>query len=251
MMRPSEHRRGRLLLEMAVIVFSVLFALVVNEWRQGVARAATVETVLGTVWREAETNRGEVARALDHHRDLLAQLRAGGIIMGRVDLNTVPLDTTSAVRLARTATDLVRAEARQTGRRPPSPFRARRLPDGRWELSSAEGTLLVEIHGDTALVRGSGNIVLGPPFLLDSAWETAQATQAAVHMDPEIVAAMAAVRQLQRRVDGTVNRIADFLYSTGEGADMISALADLAGFEAALLEAYDHLLGLRPRAAAP
>jgi hypothetical protein len=246
-----ERRRGRLALEMVVIVFSVLVALVANEWRQGVARASTVESVLGTVRREAVANRAEVARALEHHRDMVAQLRAGGIVTARLDLNTVPLDTTSAARLARTATELVRAEAREAGRRPPAPFRARRLADGRWELSSGEGTLLLEIRGDSALVRGTGNIVLRPPFLLDSAWETAQATQAAAHMDPEIVAAMATVRQFQRYVDATVSRIMDFLYGATGDADMISALSDLAGFEAALLEAYDRLLALNPPPAAP
>jgi hypothetical protein len=64
----SQRPRGRLLLEMVVIVFSVLVALVANEWRQGVARASTVETVLGTVRREAEANRAEVATVRQYQR---------------------------------------------------------------------------------------------------------------------------------------------------------------------------------------
>jgi hypothetical protein len=241
----SEPRARRLVLEMFVIVVSVMLALLANEWRQGVARAATVEAVAGTARREAEANRAEVARALEHHRDLLAQLRAGGVITARLDLNRVRLDTTSEARLALTATTLARAEARAAGQPAPGPFRARRLPDGRWELTSPESRALVEIRGDSAFIRTPGGIVLRPPFFLDSAWETAQATQATVHMDTEVVAAMAAVRQLQRRVEATAARIIDRLYDAGD-ADMVSALSDLATFETELVEAYDRLLGLLP-----
>jgi hypothetical protein len=241
----SEPKGRRLVLEMFVIVVSVMLALLANEWRQGAARAATVEAVAGTARREAETNRAEVARALEHHRDLLAQLRAGGIITARLDLNRVRLDTTSEARFAVTATNFALAEARAAGRPAPGPFRARRLPDGRWELTSPESRALVEIQGDSAFIRTPGGIVLRPPFLLDSAWEAAQATQASVHMAPEVVAAMAAVRQLQRRVEATADRIIDRLYDAGE-ADMVSALSDLASFETELLQAYNRLLDLLP-----
>jgi hypothetical protein len=241
----AEPRGRRLFLEMVVIVASVMLALVANEWRQGVARAATLEAVADAARREAVANRAEAVRALEHHRDMLAQLRAGGIVQTRLDLRRVRLDTTSEARFAVTATNIARAQARDEGRPPPGPFRARRLPDGRWELTSAESRALVEIRGDTALIRTPGGIVLRPPFFLDSAWETAQATQATAHMDTEVVAAMATVRQLQRRVEATAARIADRLYDAGD-ADMVSALSDLATFEAELVEAYDRLLGLLP-----
>jgi len=104
----------------------------------------------------------------------------------------------------------------------------------------------VEIRGDTAVVRGTGNIVLAPPFLVETAWETAQLTQAALDMDPGLVAAMARARQLHRYVEGTAARLVDMLYGTAQRMEPLSALSDLASFEAMLLEVYDELLGLLP-----
>ncbi len=59
------------------------------------------------------------------------------------------------------------------------------------------------------MVRGTGNITLSPPFLVKAAWEAAQVTQAALHMDPEIVEAMARIRQIHRNVEAVVSRLVD------------------------------------------
>lgn len=242
--RPAGRRDGRaspLLLEIGVIVFSVLVALAANEWRQSVARNATVASVLGTLTDEVSANRVEVERALAHHRDLVRQLTSGGIELRRLDLGQVALDTTSEERLARSLFDVARA----MGGPFREEFRARRLPDGRWEVDTGEEPLWLTIRGDTAIIRGTGNIALQPPFLLDSAWETAQATHAAVYMDPEIVAAMARIRQLQRRMDATVSRLTDILYGTAAArANPVPALQDLVWFEQAMLDAYETLLAL-------
>jgi hypothetical protein len=232
-------RPARLLLEMGVIVFSVMVALVANEWRQGAARRATVAAVLETVIQETSANRAQMERALEHHRELVAQLRSGGIEMQRLDLREVPVDTTSAAAFGRSLYRI----ARSMGATFQEEFTAERLADGRWEVSTPSGQVWVTIQGDTAILRGTGNIALNPAFLVDSAWETAQVTQAAVHMDPEVVAAMARIRQLHRMMDGTIDRLIDMLYGTAaSGASPLSALQDLVMFEQRTLEAYDDLL---------
>jgi len=247
--RDRRRRRtlGRVLAEMGVIVFSVLLALAANEWRQGAARDATVDTVLEMVRTEVTRNRAQVVEALAHHESLLAQLRGGGIEMARVDLRTFPVDTTSAAAMGRSVTALLEAEMLASGNVPPPTFEARRLPDGEWLLVSEVGSIRIGIRGDTAVVRGTGNIALRPPFLVEAAWETAQLTQAAVHMDPEIVSAMAQVRQLHQQVEGTASRLMDMLYGTSAGrAEPLAALSDLVVFEDLLLQAYDQLLALLP-----
>lgn len=237
---------GRLLAEMAVIVFSVLLALAASEWAQGAQRRATVETVLETVRAEAVANRAEAARALEHHSSLVAQLRTGGIEMARFDLRTAPVDTSSTEAFGRSMNAIIQGETASRGEGGIPTFQPRRLPDGTWLLESPMGSVRVEIRGDTAVVRGSGNLTLNPPFLVESAWETAQLTQAAIHMDPAIVAAMARVRQLQRYVDGTVSRLVDMLYGNAARVEPLSALSDLASFESSLVQAYDELLALLP-----
>jgi hypothetical protein len=235
-------RAPRLAAEMAVIVFSVLFALAANEWRQAQSRNATVATVQETIRAETVANRAQVERAVAHHRDLVAQLRGGGIVMARLGVRDAGIDTTSAAAFART----LHAAARAYGQTSWREFDAERLDDGDWRVVHDQGEFRVSIVGDSATVRGRGNISLRPPFLVDSAWETAQITQAAVHMDPEIVASLARIRQLQRMLDGTVDRLVDILYATASGGDIISALQDLIMFEQSLLDAYDGMLAALP-----
>jgi hypothetical protein len=240
--RARLRRASRMAAEMAVIVFSVLFALAANEWRQAQSRNATVATVHETIRSETVANRAQVERALDHHRDLVAQLRGGGIVLARVDVREAGIDTTSAAAFART----LQAAARAQGAPLWSELRAQRLPDGDWQVRHDEGEFRVTVTGDSAVIRGTGNIALQPPFLVDSAWETAQVTQAAVHMDPEIIASLARIRQLQRMLDRTVSRLVDILYGTVSGGDIVSALQDLTMFEQNLLEAYDQILAALP-----
>jgi hypothetical protein len=228
--------------EMAVIVFSVLFALAANEWRQAQSRNATVATVHETIRSETTANRAQVTRALEHHRELVAQLRGGGIVLARVDVREAGIDTTSTAAFARTLSAAARAQGGPVW----SEFRAQRLPDGDWQVRHDEGEFRVTVTGDSALIRGTGNIALQPPFLVDSAWETAQVTQAAVHMDPEIIASLARIRQLQRMMEETVARLVDILYGTVSGGDLVSALQDLTMFEQNLLDAYDQILAALP-----
>jgi len=248
--RPFSRRRGRrtlgrLLAEMAVIVVSVLLALAASEWAQGAQRRATVRAVLATVRAEAVANRAEAARALEHHASMVSQLRTGGIEMARFDLRTAPVDTSSVQAFGRSMNAILQAQSAMSGEGIPV-FQPRRLPDGVWLLEAPVGSVRVEVRGDTAVIRGTGNLTLAPPFLVESAWETAQLTQAAIHMDPAIVSAMARVRQLQRYIDGTVSRLVDMLYGNAARAEPLSALSDLASFEASLVEAYDQLLSLLP-----
>jgi hypothetical protein len=65
-------------------------------------------------------------------------------------------------------------------------------------------------------------------------------------MDPEIIASLARIRQLQRIMEETVARLVDILYGTVSGGDIVSALQDLTMFEQNLLDAYDQILAALP-----
>jgi hypothetical protein len=228
----------RLVAEMFVIVFSVLAALAANEWRQTQTRTTTIATVREGIRTETLANREQVAQALEHHRDLVAQLTAGGIVLRRFDIAASGLDVRSATGVARGLRELARREEGLGFQE----VRARRLPDGRFEVKVDDQPLWLSVEGDTAVLRCICNIALRPPSLADAAWETAQATQAAIHMDPELIAAMARARQLHRRLEGTVDRLIDMLYGTAVSAHPLPAFQDLVMFERLLLEAYDEVL---------
>lgn len=67
-------RGPEILLEAASVVFAVLLALGVNEWRQSRADADLAATARRMVIEEVRANRAEVTRALDAHRALAASI---------------------------------------------------------------------------------------------------------------------------------------------------------------------------------
>lgn len=56
------------------VILGVLLALALDEWRQDRREQAVVVLALENIRNEIRTNRPEVQRALDHHRDLLSRL---------------------------------------------------------------------------------------------------------------------------------------------------------------------------------
>lgn len=81
-------------IEMISIVFAVLFALGVNEWRQNRADALLAEKALDGMLSEMETNRKLFARELPGHRALLDTLMEtqAMIAAGRMSADTVMND---------------------------------------------------------------------------------------------------------------------------------------------------------------
>ena len=84
-MRTEKHREGsshtlgralgRLLVEMGMIVFSILLALSVNEWRDGRTNRELAATALRNIRTEITRNRASIAAALPGHRVLLEDVR--------------------------------------------------------------------------------------------------------------------------------------------------------------------------------
>jgi hypothetical protein len=66
----------RVLLESVLIVFSVLLALAVDEWRDSRNRAAAARVALDAIVGELESNRRAAGEAMRFHRSMNATLRA-------------------------------------------------------------------------------------------------------------------------------------------------------------------------------
>jgi hypothetical protein len=236
---------GVVVLQMAAIVFSILFALLLDEWRQSAQRSATTSAVLEAVRAEAEANRAALASAVEHHASMIGDLRSGGIAMARVPLDQIPVDPADGNGLAAAFAEQAWQENgfRLTG------AEARRLDDGRWSLIYDQGRFTLEVDGDLLVVRGTGNIRLAPPFLTNASWQTAQITQVAVDLPPQLIALLTRIEQLHHQVEGTTNRLVDMIYGfsrvdgTWDGF-FISALGDLVSFERSMIETYDELLAL-------
>ena len=74
--RPRCWKRGltRVLVESALIVFSVLVALAVDEWRDSRTQRVRAEAALAAILSETEANRAAMQRARDLHQSIAPRL---------------------------------------------------------------------------------------------------------------------------------------------------------------------------------
>lgn len=233
--RHLRNRGGDLGIEVVAIVFSVLLAFAVDDCRQELADQQLVENVMTTIRDELEHNRGEIEKALPHHRDLARQLRGGGLKLLSLDwtLARVDLEDAESVKA------FLRGELVRQGAPIPPDFSVSKMADG-FMILLGDRPFHPRIEGDSIHIYGEGGIQLRPALLRNAAWETAQATRATVHMEYRVVSAMSAIYRIQQRHEATVSKIVDMLYE-GRGT-ILPALEDLITFERELLTHYEALL---------
>lgn len=177
----------RVLVESALIVFSILLALAADGWWESRKERLLAEQALDSFIQEIRANRESLQRIMPYHAGLYSQFQA---------------------------------------------------------LSSA-GPVLT--FGDLRRIEGFQGF--RPAFLTDTAWRTALATGALVHMDYEIVARLSALYTLQQRFVETSRP--DFIQGAGAwtdaniGSTVLSALlylGDVTAGEQGLLESYELVL---------
>lgn len=74
--RPWRRGLPRVIVESALIVFSVLLALAVDEWRDNRSQRVRTEAALAAILSELEANRAAMQRARDLHESIATRLQA-------------------------------------------------------------------------------------------------------------------------------------------------------------------------------
>jgi len=88
-------------------------------------------------------------------------------------------------------------------------------------------------------------VALKPAFIQNDAWETAQAMQAAAHIDFEVAAQASKIHGLQEMYRGQFVQSAMFaMYQGNEGTSTSGMVLDLLSIEQILLEQYKKLIEL-------
>lgn len=223
------------LIEIFAVVLGVLLALALNDWREGRAHRQTVQRVHATVQGELAHNRAEVERARAHHVDLLRALRGDGLLLYGIDLRQRPVDVRTADGLERDLRRLMLDEERPV----PDPFDVVQVAPARFLIRDGDRYARALVQGDSLRIYGKGNVRLRSARLQNTAWETALAAGALVHMDYAVVEALARLHRLQTSHDETVAYIVEELYS-GRAA-FVPALDDLVNQQQELLDQYDAL----------
>lgn len=203
-----KHRTRDLLIEIVVIVFSVLLALAVDDWRQVRTDQRLVRNVTETIRAEVEHNREAVELSLPHHEELVHKLRQGGLKLVSIDLKSAPrvdLNDEASVE------SFLRQQLLSQGASIPRDFSVSKMRDGQFLAMLEDRPFYARVEQDTLNVYGEAGIRLKPAFIRNVAWETALATRATVHMNYWVVSAVSELYQLQRRHDETVKAIVEML----------------------------------------
>lgn len=224
-----------LVIDVGAIIFSVLLALAVDDWRENRDIKDRVGRVQEIILQEVQANRASVAKALAYHEPLIEELVNGThLILARslagqnVELNTEEQVKTVMSRMLASSPDMAFIDVN-----------AKKIGEGNFYLQMGTRVVRLDISADSIKVYGDGNIQLRPAQISNSAWETAIATNTSIHMDYELVTAMTELTKMHEIHNTTVNKIIDILY--GETGEIKSALQDLGWHEALLIEKYDNV----------
>lgn len=217
------------------IIFSVLFALALDDWRERRNVNKRVETVTATIQHEIAQNKASITDALAYHEPLVNNLSNGTHRLTGLSLEENPMDLSTPAK----AEASLRAMINRSGSMMFDEVQFRQIKEHDYRLKVQNRLLRVTVENDSLFVFGVGNIQLRPARILNTAWETALATQTSIHLDFELVSAMTEINRLHGVYDETVGRIIDMLY--GRDGSVTPAMQDLLWFERSLLERYEHI----------
>lgn len=246
----SREQAIRLLFEVVVIVFSVLFALFVNSWREDRALARTVQRVEQTIREEIAYNRETVAKRVEYHETLAREILDGTRLLRRVTWEQLGTSPDQIDRPEKVAAILERTFGE--GGRPLAPIVRAAPPSAgegiAWLVEVDETVLKVRPTDQGLELLGSGNVQLDAAWIRNTAWDTLQLTGAALHLDYDVVVETTTIYHLQKAYLEVVSTALDLLYAANmEGGPQHFAgfghiVGDMARAERTLLERYDLLL---------
>lgn len=233
------HRWRVIALEMVTIMFSVLLALGVEQFRQSRNERIVGERVKETIRAEVRDNSALVRAAVSYHDSLMKDMTSGarvrlGAVVPRAEWNA-RLGDRSALR------SLLVERLADAGNAVSPAFALRRGAGGDYRVVEMDLETPIRIAGDSVQVFIPRGIQLRSALIRNTAWETAQATGALIRMPVPLVAAMADLYQLQRNYQASAD---DVLRSLYDNTFTVSAMQDLMYWEAQLGDRYAKIVPL-------
>ena len=238
----DRERVTMLVIEMVAIVFSVLLALAVNEWRQSLNNQAVAKSATDVIRHEVATNTGELTRSLAYHDSLLSDIR-GFRHTQKILTENRPAELDDLANPTKVAM-AIRARFRALGLSENTSFGVDVKSESRVDVYFSSGLRGYATFDDADwTLYGPKSIHLKSGFLRNDAWEVALATQAPPHMNFAIVTALSEIHRTQEQHNDTVRLILRSLY---EGAFLLAAFEDLVDVERRLLKRYSAVQGILP-----
>ncbi len=221
--------------EILLVVVGILIALQVNNWNTTNQNKQLIERVLKTLEDETRTNLEQVERSLIYRSSLVNNLRNNKHLIEVAALADLTFDPRNDQEMI----DHTRKVMIQNLQQPPKQMKIVRQGEQRFFFTGNVVSRFV-VENDTLKVYGHDNIRLRTARISSDAWKLTETTNAAVHMDYELILELSKTNTLFEAYQASAKKALDILY-TGDGY-ILSVLEDMVYYEKELRKKYEKIL---------
>lgn len=233
----SKINRQQLLFEFISVVFAVLFALLLNNWRENIKSSKAADRVIQSIKEEILKNDELLQASLEYRTTLLEQLYSGTYVTDTLPLGQFPIDASSDLELESFLKKILPFAADHTYER----IEVRSNGDQRILIMNDRIHSLVT-KNDTLFVRGVGNIKLKSADITNRSWEIAQLTNAIMEMDLELINKLSELNTLNENYLGTSDLALSMVYRKELG--IVAVIEDMQSYEEDIINIHQEILGM-------
>jgi hypothetical protein len=225
----------QIIIESIFIVFAVSLAFSMSEWRQDFKTKQLVKRVTQTLKDEISANKAELESSYEYRLNLLDELKKGTHLINAFPVSYFDFDHTNDEKLSNFISQSFVDELQYA----PENITIERRNGNRY-LIIGKSINRLQTENDSIKVYGNGNIILKSANLSNNSWQIANATNAVVEMDYEVVLLLGEINTLITNYNNTSEKAIDILYS--ENGNITSVLEDMRWMEKILLEKHESIL---------
>ncbi|MTI19491.1 hypothetical protein E1176_00505, partial [Fulvivirga sp. RKSG066] len=226
------------LIQSILLAFSVLLALVLNEWRQSIKTDDVIDRVKSSIISEVQHNQKTIEEALKYHDMLIKNLLENNHLIDSIPVSELGVDFTASEKVLKD--QMYNTLIQMNGF--PDKYNFSQVGENHFIVQLDNFNVTIKVEDEIAKFYGVGNIQLKPADVFNTTWQTAQATNALVLLDYQTVDLFADVYRKQEQYAKLTEKILDMLYTGNQG--IIPALQDLRNKEKYLSEKYVELLSV-------
>lgn len=227
---------SKIIIEFISIVFAVLLALVLNQWRENEATKKKVARVKENLRQEILLNDSLARKSMDYRLRLLKEMEAGEHLIFSKSISDLSFDVENDRALAKEIeTSLLFHNHTYYDR-----VEVRRAEDKRI-LLMGESVFDIESRDDTLFVSGVGGIQLRSADLSLNSFQIAQVTGVLVELDLTLVEELSSLNTLIENYQQTTGQAINFIYQ-GKQSAIVPSMQDMVYFEGQVIAANERIL---------
>jgi hypothetical protein len=236
----SKRKRGAsdwniktILLESFFILLAVLLALLLNEWNNERNYQKLADQILESARLEISDNLEIINEVVEYRSEMLQEIRTGKRVIQRIENfeNLVDFSFSEKEKMKEFLDNLFISEGllQMVG------VELHEAPQGGYWMPFFNSTARIDLDGKDLVAYGPGNIQLRPAYVSDTVWNTANASNALIHMEFNILNDLSDIYSTQNTYEEIRLQALRMIY---EQISIQSAMEDMFWLESELQNKY-------------